>query len=384
MTSTATDDAYVSMTVDVNMTSFNESVGEAESVMDFYAKNAPVGVAVDRIMTPIFYFIGIPCNPLCAVIWLGRETRKSNSSAIYLGALSISHTVFLILHIFIELHYAWGIKTFDGHVTCEVYYTIYILPQYLAPLLVLGFTVERYIAVCHPFVKERYCTVRRAVVVVLALLGFCFLLSCPQAYLWTYDENYMMCNHRESLHNSDFPRLWTWVTELFVFGIAPLAALVFNVLVIREIRSITTRGPAIMAPRGSGGGQNQASTMTLLAISFYLICTWLPATIVYSLEREFPMGEGKRGTDPAWDRHWTYFTVRKVVEEVTLSNSACYFFIYYVTGKHFRIRFKRLMCPQRCLNSGSDSSSINGRSCTNKQYMAVRSNGYNDTCVTKV
>jgi G protein-coupled receptor 139 len=80
-------------------------------------------------VTPIFYFIGLPCNPLCAFIWLGRHTRRSNSSAIYLGALSISHTIFLILHIFSDLNYAWGIQTFDGHVSCELFFTLFYCPQ---------------------------------------------------------------------------------------------------------------------------------------------------------------------------------------------------------------------------------------------------------------
>ena len=247
------------------------------------------------------------------------------------------------------------------------------------------------------FVKERYCTVRRAVAVVLILLAFCLLLSCVQAYLWTFDEHYRMCNHRQAVRESDFPRLWTWVTELTVFGVAPFAALVFNLLVMREIRSITTRGPAVLGPvggGGGGGGQNQASTITLLTVSFYLICTWLPATVVYSLEREFPIqtevpGEG----DAVLRRHLTYYTVRKCVEEVTLSNSACYFFIYYLTGKHFRVRFKEMMLPRRCRERDPDldhsaNGTLNGRSLHAKQYVAVPScktsdNGHN-TCVTNV
>ena len=386
MTTNSTDPSYVTVALDLNGTG-NGSGGGVASLIEFYEEHAPVATAIDRMITPVFYFIGIPCNPLCAFIWLGRHTRRSNSSAIYLGALSISHTVFLILHIFIELNYAWGIKTFDGYVSCELFYTIYYCPQYLAPLLVLGFTVERFIAVCYPFVKEKYCTVRRAVAVVVILLVFCFLLSCVQAYLWTFDEGYQMCNHRESLQKSDFPRLWTWVTELVVFGIAPFAALIFNVLVMREIRSITTRGPAVMSSGGSGG-QTQASTMTLLTVSFYLICTWVPATLVYSLEREVPFGERLLPEDAeVWNRHFTYYTVRKCVEEVTLSNSACYFFIYYLTGKHFRDRFREVMLPKRCVaRSQAAGGSMNGRSLDAKQYIAVpcsTDNGHH-TCVTNV
>jgi len=47
--------------------------------------------------------------------------------------------------------------------------TVVQLIRYLSPLLVLGFTVERYISVCHPFQRHRFCTTRRALMTVAAL-----------------------------------------------------------------------------------------------------------------------------------------------------------------------------------------------------------------------
>ncbi|XP_076465628.1 galanin receptor 2a-like [Babylonia areolata] len=385
--------------MDPNVTDETNVTAEAaSSIIDFYKEHAPLAVAMDRLVTPIFYLIGLPANPLCAYIWLGARTRRHNSSAIYLGSLSLSHTMFLTLHVFIELNYAWGIKTFDGYVWCEVFYILYYLPQYLAPLLVLGFTVERYIAVCHPFVKERCCTVRRALHVTLIFVLACLALSGVQGYLWTYDPDFRCCNHRPSLQRTPFPYYWTWVTELTLFGLAPLAALVFNVLVLREIRDLTARGPAgvvgggvVVGGEGGGGGGggsgNQASTVTLLSVSFYLICTWLPATLVYSLERQFPFGESPYPRGPVWRRHFTYYTVRKLVEEVTLSNSACYFFIYCLTGRHFRSRFKEIVCPAACRQASRDLNGLtNGRSLSSRHYIAVpcpAGNGHS-TCVSTV
>jgi len=60
---------------------------------------------------------------------------------------------------------------------------IYLLTQYLSPTLVLGFTVERYIAVCHPFRKERLCQPGRARRVVLGLAILCGLLAVIQVGL---------------------------------------------------------------------------------------------------------------------------------------------------------------------------------------------------------
>jgi hypothetical protein len=86
--------------------------------------------------------------------------RRSNSSAVYLAVLAVSDTCFLLLHIVQELSYAWDVKTIDYPVVCETYFVLYLWAQYLSPLLVFGFTTERWIAVCKPFLKERYCTER--------------------------------------------------------------------------------------------------------------------------------------------------------------------------------------------------------------------------------
>jgi len=77
--------------------------------------------------------------------------RRNNSSAIYLATLSVNDTLFLLLHLLQELQYAWGERTVDYPVVCELYAFVYLVTQYLAPMLVLGFTVERFIAVCYPY-----------------------------------------------------------------------------------------------------------------------------------------------------------------------------------------------------------------------------------------
>ena len=77
--------------------------------------------------------------------------RRNNSSAVYLATLSVNDTLFLLLHIVQELKVAWDQGTVDYLGICESYAFIYLVTQYLAPMLVLGFTVERFIAVCYPY-----------------------------------------------------------------------------------------------------------------------------------------------------------------------------------------------------------------------------------------
>jgi len=90
--------------------------------------------------------------------------------------------------------------------------------------------------------------------------------------------------------------------------------------------------------------KSAATNAMLLSVSFYVIFTTLPATVVYLLYNVFPDGQyfdaDCQPVDMAHDRTWrryvVYFTVRKVVEEICLSHYACNFFLFVITGLEFR------------------------------------------------
>ncbi|KAL3867450.1 hypothetical protein ACJMK2_044652 [Sinanodonta woodiana] len=321
------------------------------SVVETFKIVAPAALLIDRIITPIWYTIGIICNPIVAKIWLSQKMRKTNSSAIYLGSIAIVHFIFIFLHMLLELHLAWDVTTYNRPHFCEVFNFFYMTFQYLAPLLILGFTVERYIAVCHPFSKDKYCTVKRAFTTVIILTILSLLLGSVQSYIWSYMEVRKICALRKGSHR--FYLIWTWLSEMLIFVVVPVLALIFNILVIREIRILTRRDSYRGRHFSSNYQNNQTSTVTLLCVSFYLICTLLPATLVYSVQSLIPDGNPSHPfeqwpTDPGWRPYLTYFTIRKIVEEICFSNCACYIFVYYLTGAYFKKEvqdmFKQFSC----------------------------------------
>ena len=320
---------------------------------------APAGPLAERVVPPFWYVIGFLGNPISAAVWLGQRMRRNNSSAIYLGALSLSDLVFLVLHLMHVLHVAWGYDVYEGKVSCEIFHFAFYVPQYLSTFLVLAFTAERYVAVCHPFLKEKLCTVQRAVMVVFILLAFSMALSSVQAYIWTYSPLENSCNVRsEAAAGEDwsFWSVWGWITDIFAFGLVPLAVLGFNIHVLIEIFKISrkdalTRQHSQINGNGSGrtnGGNSAASTVTLLSVSSFLIITQLSATVVVCLNPTFPFGnffmtDAEIRADRTWSNLFRYLEVRKIVEVICLSHYACYFFIYCLTGKHFRKEVLRML-----------------------------------------
>ena len=94
--------------------------------------------------------LGIPGNILSAIVWLRRRVVSKNSSAVFLAALAIVDLAFLLCHMI------W-IILFDVYtLQCHDYwfcYSAWFLGQaaaILEPLLVLGFSVGRLIAILRP------------------------------------------------------------------------------------------------------------------------------------------------------------------------------------------------------------------------------------------
>ncbi|XP_046366768.1 growth hormone secretagogue receptor type 1-like isoform X1 [Haliotis rufescens] len=366
---------------------FGSIVFHRYSTAELLETFAPLGPYSEKFIPPLWYAVGFVCNPASAVIWLGRRMRRNNSSAIYLGALSISDLIFLFLHLLYTLHGAWGYRTYNtSAASCATFMFFYYTPQYLSTLLVLGFTVERYVAVCHPFQKEKWCTVRRACVIVCVLLFFSAAVASAQIYFWTYTPEHGACHYRQAATEGDaasFVNIWSWVSDLLIFGAIPLIVLCFNALVLKEICKLAKNG---VVSRQSGSASTTASTVTLLSVSFFLIITQLTATVVFCMETLFPHGDimmtdEEIREDPTWSKMFSYLESRKIIECLCLSHFALYFAIYCLTGKHFRKEVLYMLTCCGRFRSFQDSFS---RKHNGEKYSMVSSNGHlmSETCTT--
>ena len=338
----------VSNTINGNVTTLDPGASDVwarYTLAQFLDVFCPVALHVDRCITPIWYLVGITGNVLAAKIWTEKRMRTNNSSAIYLATLSVTDMLFLLLHVFMELKYAWDVDTLNYPGICEGYNVVYMMAQYSSPLLVLGFTVERYIAICHPFQKEKFCTTSRAIKVVIGLVLTSLALCLIQSYFWTYKSEQDLCTIREAAMvggNVSLWSIWTWTTEMLIFMVVPLVILIFNILVIREVRRISRSGQAVIPGQAKPGSASRATTVMLLSVSFYVIFTTLPATIVYALqiqEGDPAMTDQQIKEDSSWHSYLVYLTSRKIIEEICLSHYACNFFLYIITGVHFRTAF---------------------------------------------
>lgn len=171
-----------------NTTEVREDLCPRVGVVSWYScifeLYAPSAFFVDKYVSPILYFIGLVGNLLTIKIW-SRRIRKTNTSALYLTVLAVSDLVLLALHSVMELQFTWNVSTLNKPVWCPTFFVFYMFAQYMSPLLIMGFTLERFISIAIPFKGERFSRRNRGALEIIAIIILSLLLAVPQVFGWT-------------------------------------------------------------------------------------------------------------------------------------------------------------------------------------------------------
>ncbi|CAL1528714.1 unnamed protein product, partial [Lymnaea stagnalis] len=303
-------------------------------MVDNWNYNVPAAMLINKCVTPVWIVIGVFGNVISALVWANPRMRTCNTAAYYLTSLALADLTFLVLHFIYELENPWLLGTLDVFVWCQIFSIANIAVQYFCVFLVFAFTVERFLSVCHPFKSERFGktrTPRTITLLFLASLG----LSLPQGYFW-HISFVGECGVRfTEIQTQSIFSIYTWCTELAVFGVIPLIVLLLNVAVLHKIRNI---GKLNLGKTKSL--TLESTTVTLLWVSFYLIFTMLPNTILYALQATVKFGPmpcriEDMAKDPDWSVYFSFTTVRIIVKEMSLSHHVGNVFIYLATSRRF-------------------------------------------------
>jgi hypothetical protein len=119
--------------------------------------------------------------------------------------------------------------------------------------------------------------------------------------------------------------------------------------VMRSSSSVSANGLVNVASSNvstSGGSHNfTTTTITLLWVSFYLIFTTLPITMVFAIQTAIPLGDTMplpdMAHDPTWRRYFAYYTTRIILREIGMSHHVGNVFIYLATSNRFRRQLKK-------------------------------------------
>ncbi|VDM02859.1 unnamed protein product [Schistocephalus solidus] len=338
--------------------------------------------------SPAWFFVGLIGNAISFLIWVSYKQRGKNSSAIYLAALALSD-FFLILLLFSD--YMRRFLFFESPITvnglCQLFQGVFLFLQYYSIALTFGFTLERWIAICYPFKRHKLCSSRRALIGVSALALIVISFNVFYAAAWEIVDGECVLASRWQDDSSFYIYLST--VECVFSLLVPLATLVFNVLVLREIGKLVrskivvkSRNSSLLRQRDSRSSVHvpdqqlilgskhsghsastkeqsnfHAATLMLVILSFYLILCTLPVGIVFVVQMRF-ISFSEYLTDeevlrnPQWGEYFGFLRAKEIVDFLCSSHYACNFIIYLITGKSFRSQLlDTVACRQKKLRT---------------------------------
>lgn len=300
----------------------------------------------------VIVVLGLIGNILTIVVLTKRTMRSSTNC--YLRALAVWDSVVLIVTLFLI-----GIpsvsESYDANI--KPFVVVYIYPAALVAQtatiwLTVSFTVERYIAVCHPLRAASMCTIARARIVILAVSVFSFIYNASRWF--EYEIVYQLDPNNETLQvmgsmtdmgrSKVYHKVYFLCLYLPIMCFIPLTSLaVINIFLILAVKR-SQRQRRDMNVRQSR--ENNVTLMLVSVVVVFMICQ-VPA-LIYNMAYAID-------TKTVAEKYaWRIVSILR--NYLVTLNSAINFMLYCAFGQKFRRIFIRTFC--QCLLSEEDFSSL--------------------------
>ncbi|XP_041369740.1 FMRFamide receptor-like isoform X1 [Gigantopelta aegis] len=314
-----------------NMCGFKPPQEEWEKMVSFY---------LSGVITTIIICCGLVGN-LLTVIVLTRRTMHTSTNC-FLTALAIWDSMVLTVTLFLICLYEFS----DGFTrTVWPYVVTFVYPfglvaQTSTIWLTVSFTVERYIAVCHPLKAAVMCTIPRARIVIVSVTVVSFIYNIPRWF------EYRLVDYVHHATNSScvifvptdleksalYNKIYFGWLYFMVMCMIPLCSLaILNTFLILAVkRSIRQRRD--MNVRQSR--ENNVTIMLTSVVMLFIICQ-VPA-LVYNMA--YAIDTQSTHTHFGWK---LLSTIRNFLVNL---NSGINFILYCALGQKFRRTFVRTFC----------------------------------------
>ena len=298
-------------------------------------------------------FLGLVANFLTVVV-LTRKTMHSSTNC-FLTSLALWDTMVLICTLFLMTlnHFS---STYE--LTVHPYIVVYIYPLALVAQtstvwITVSFTVERYIAVCHPLKAARMCSINRTriVIVCVSIVSFIYNITRWFEYELTEYASENSTNqtippyqptqfHGNALYNTVYYS-YLYPTIMFVIPLSSLA--IFNTCLIHAVNK-SQKQQKDMNVRQSR--ENNVTIMLVSVVIVFMMCQ-VPAA-VYNVARAID--------SPTVSHRLGWKILSGVRNFLVTFNSAINFLLYCAFGQKFRRVFMRTFCY--CFLSENDFNSM--------------------------
>lgn len=281
-----------------------------------------------------------------AVVVLSRPQMRSSINCLLVG-LAACDTVLILTSVL--LFGLTGVYPYTGRLR---YYYYHVCPhltpiafplanvaQTMSVYLTLIVTVERWVAVCHPFRAKALCTSSRARWYVLGTALFALAYNAPkflEAEVFRVegaDGDAIYCVRAyTAFRNPTYVVVYIHWMYLIVMYIVPFSALAaLNACIVRQVRLAQAERARLSRVQRRELG---LATMLLVVVLVFFLCNILPL-----VTNAFEVFEG--------DQFENLDPLVKTSNLLVMINSSVNFVIYVIFGEKFKRVFLKMFCARR-------------------------------------
>ena len=328
---------------------------------------------VQRILVPIVVLFGAVGNTASIVV-LTHKSMKTSTNC-YLTALAVFDALYLIMTFVLSL------KHYDDLYEKEVFCYIYIVARVMGDMfsnvsvcLTVTFTVERWIAVCHPMKGRVICTYNRARIIAAVVSITTMMCIIPECFEWkvvskTNELNQTIFKVRPTAFaNTEAYSVGFYWFLVVCFTFVPLISLCFfnTILILSVYRASRLRRRmtyiSVQRPGKQQHVEQNRITCMLIGIALVFILCQTPTAVMII--------------------YWAYISISEIdlsryeINSLTIAanftnlllsiNAAINFLLYSAMSTKFRKLFMKIFCNRfpgrKGLKSTTDYSYVTGMS----------------------
>ncbi|KAK5642945.1 hypothetical protein RI129_009112 [Pyrocoelia pectoralis] len=322
--------------------------------------------------TPVLVYLGTIGNGISMMVFFKTKLRKLSSSY-YLATLAISDSIFLMSLFVVWLNMV-EIDLFNQHGVCQLMVYLTGACSFLSVWLVLAFTVERFIAVRYPLLRQSVCTVSRAKTVILVLVVLSMFIFSPLllfARVQVVPQKTMeLCTIDSNFENS--ATIFNIIDTVVTFIIPVFVIIVLNTCISRTIwklgsvrRKLTYRGAlpggitqnnkecvkSCRLKASTHLSQNKITKM-LLVVSTVCLCLNLPSYLMRVLTYLIELKVIQDVNIPL------FLTVQHCCLQLFNTNFGINFVLYCISGQNFRKAVQSMFCKRRLGRTGTTAFTV--------------------------
>ncbi|XP_060070505.1 pyrokinin-1 receptor-like [Ylistrum balloti] len=314
------------------------------------------------VVYSIIFITGVIGNvSTCLVI--ARNTYMHTVTNYYLFSLAVSDTLTLVLGLPPELYCIWEAYPWRfGEPFCIFKAFLTEMTSYSSVLTITAFTIERYIAICHPIKSQTLSNLSRAVKIIICiwLVAAAFAIPYP---IYTRVYHYIRVNNTvvdDSLICSIAPpwrdlMIHVFQMSTFVFFVLPMTMItIMYILIGRTLNSSDFGTPVYANSSSTKSKARKAVIKMLVAVVVAFFCCWAPFNAQRLMTSYIPP---ESWTPSLIEAQAKLFYISGVLFFV---GSTVNPILYNLMSKKFRMAFRRSLC--RCCYNPDELIELSARS----------------------